>query len=218
MKQSVKRTIWILFPIFFFIFGSQGVAGSLKDSESASHSDAASTYDIVDTYAYPGFRIIQFNLAVLSHYSYLLISEKQALVIDPGRDIFKYLETAEKEGVVIKGILLTHSHADFVAGHTELAKKVGCPVYISARADAGYPHTPLKDGSVIPVGGIELKVLETPGHTLDCTTAIVYGTDGKKPEAAFTGDTLFVGSVGRPDLMGRFFCRFKCGWRRESRF
>ncbi|MBU0463812.1 MAG: MBL fold metallo-hydrolase [Proteobacteria bacterium] len=187
----------------FIIFGTQSFAGSLKDSESASHSDAASNYDIVDTYSYPGFRIIQFNLAVLSHYSYMLISGKQALVVDPGRDIGKYLEIAQKEDADIKGILLTHSHADFVAGHTELAKQAGCPVFISARADAGYPHTAVKDGSIIPIGSVELKVLETPGHTLDCTTSIVYSTiDGEKPQAAFTGDTLFVGSIGRPDLMG----------------
>lgn len=202
MKQTFRKSIWILFPIIFFICGSQGIAGSLKDSESASHSDAASNYDIVETYSYPGFEIIQFNLAVLSHYSYLLISGKEALVIDPGRDVFTYLEVAQKKGVDIKGILLTHSHADFVAGHVELAKKANCPIYISARADAGYPHSPMNDGFILPIGNVELKVLETPGHTLDCTTAIVYGTDGKKPEAAFSGDTLFVGSVGRPDLMG----------------
>ncbi|MBU2628640.1 MAG: MBL fold metallo-hydrolase, partial [Proteobacteria bacterium] len=187
----------------FIIFGTQSFAGSLKDSESASHSDAASLYDIVDTYTYPGFQIIQFNLAVLSHYSYMLISGNQALIVDPGRDIFTYLDVAQKQNTQIKGVLLTHSHADFVAGHIELAEKTGCPVFISEKANAGYPHTPLKDGSIISIGSVELKVLETPGHTLDCTTSIVYGTGaGKKPEAAFTGDTLFVGSIGRPDLMG----------------
>ncbi|WP_300462337.1 rhodanese-like domain-containing protein [Desulfobacula sp.] len=203
MNQIVKRIVFTISTILFLIFGTQGFAGTLKDTESASHSDAASTYDIVDTYTYPGFRIVQFNLAVLSHYSYLLISGNQALVVDPGRDIFTYLDVAQKENTQIKGILLTHSHADFVAGHTELAKKAGCPVYISAKADAGYPHTPLKDGSIISIGSAELTVLETPGHTLDCTTSIVSSTvDGKKQQAAFTGDTLFVGSIGRPDLMG----------------
>jgi hydroxyacylglutathione hydrolase len=203
MKPTVKGTILIFFSIFLLIFGTQGFAGTLKDTESASHSDSASNYDIVDTYTYPGFRIIQFNLTVLSHYSYLLISGNQALVVDPGRDVSTYLEVAQKEKADIKGILLTHSHADFVAGHTELAQKADCPVFISAKADAGYPHTPLKDGSTIPIGSAELQILETPGHTLDCTTAIVYSTvDGKKQQAAFTGDTLFVGSIGRPDLMG----------------
>ncbi|MFH2059428.1 MAG: rhodanese-like domain-containing protein [Pseudomonadota bacterium] len=204
MKRIIKGTILILFTIFLLIFSTQGFAGSLKDTESASHSDAASTYDIVDTYTYPGFRIIQFNLAVLSHYSYLLISGDQAIVVDPGRDISTYLKVAQKEKAIIKGVLLTHSHADFVAGHTELAKKANCPVFISAKADAGYPHTSLKDGSTILIGKAELQILETPGHTLDCTTAIVYSIvdGGKKQQAAFTGDTLFVGSIGRPDLMG----------------
>ncbi|WP_413910489.1 MBL fold metallo-hydrolase [Desulfobacula sp.] len=203
MKIIFKGIVLIIFSMIFIIFGTQGFAGSLKDSESASHSDAASTCEIVDTYSYPGFQIIQFNLAVLSHYSYMLISGNQALVVDPGRDIFTYLEIAQKENVDIKGVLLSHSHADFVAGHTELAEKAGCPVFISAKADAGYPHTPLKDGSIISIGSAELKVLETPGHTLDCTTSIVYSTvDGEKTQAAFTGDTLFAGSIGRPDLMG----------------
>ncbi|MBU2456219.1 MAG: MBL fold metallo-hydrolase, partial [Proteobacteria bacterium] len=121
----------------FIIFGTQSFAGSLKDSESASHSDAASLYDIVDTYTYPGFQIIQFNLAVLSHYSYMLISGNQALIVDPGRDIFTYLDVAQKQNTQIKGVLLTHSHADFVAGHIELAEKTGCPVFISEKANAG---------------------------------------------------------------------------------
>lgn len=203
MKAAIKTILPAMFFTIFFVLGTQSFAGDIKDSESASHSDAAADYDIVDTYAYPGFKIIQFNLAVLSHYSYMLISEKQALVVDPGRDVFKYLEVAQKENSEIKGILLTHSHADFVAGHMELAKRTGCPVFISTRAEAGYPHTPLKDGSTLTVGTAVLEVLETPGHTLDSTTSIVYSTrDGKKAEAVFTGDTLFVGSIGRPDLMG----------------
>lgn len=203
----MKRKIQILRSFFCIIIllnvATQGFAGSIKDSESASHSDTASGYDIVDTYPYPGFKIIQFNLAVLSHYSYMLISEKQALVVDPGRDVFTYLEIAEKEDSKIVGILLTHSHADFIAGHIELAKAAECPVYISSRAQAGYVHTPLKDGSSISIGAANIKVLETPGHTLDCTTSIVYsGENGEKAEALFSGDTLFVGSIGRPDLMG----------------
>lgn len=203
----MKRKIKILLSFFCIIIllnaATQGFAGSIKDSESASHSDTASGYDIVDTYPYPGFKIIQFNLAVLSHYSYMLISEKQALVVDPGRDVFTYLETAEKQDAKIVGILLTHSHADFVAGHIELAKAAGCPVYISFRAEAGYVHTPLKDGSLISIGTANIRVLETPGHTLDCTTSVVYsGKNMEKAEALFSGDTLFVGSIGRPDLMG----------------
>jgi len=203
MERKIKYLLSFFCIILLLNVTVQIFAGSIKDSESASHSDAASGYDIVDTYSYPGFKIIQFNLAVLSHYSYMLISQNQAIVVDPGRDVFTYLEIAEKENLKIIGILLSHSHADFVAGHTELAKEVGCPVYISSRAEAGYRHTPLKDGSTISIGAATIKVLETPGHTLDCTTSVVYsGGNAKKAEALFSGDTLFVGSIGRPDLMG----------------
>lgn len=203
MKKKQSYSCVILFLLILFLLTPCTQAGSIKDSESASHSDAASGYDIVDTYVYPGFKIIQFNLAVLSHYSYMLISEKQAMVVDPGRDVMTYLSVAQKEGVEIAGVLLTHSHADFVAGHTEIAKAVGCPIYISIKAEAGYPHTPLKDGSTLSVGSAIIKVLETPGHTLDCTTSIVSSEQQKeKPLALFSGDTLFVGSIGRPDLMG----------------
>ncbi len=203
MERKIKYLLFFFCVMLLLNVTVQSFAGSIKDSESASHSDAASGYDIVDTYSYPGFKIIQFNLAVLSHYSYMLISENQAIVVDPGRDVFTYLEIAKKENSKIIGILLTHSHADFVAGHTELAKAAGCPVYISSRAEAGYKHTPLKDGSTISVGVATIKVLETPGHTLDCTTSVVYsGKNAEKAEALFSGDTLFVGSIGRPDLMG----------------
>jgi len=175
----------------------------IKDTESASHADSAAIYDIVDTYNYPGFKIIQFNLGVLSHYSYMLFSNGETIIVDPGRDIFKYLEIAKKENSTVKGVLLTHSHADFVAGHMEIAKIIGCPVYISHKANAGYEHVPTKDGTIIQLNKVTIKVLETPGHTLDCTTSLVFGPDNKEiPKAMFTGDTLFVGSIGRPDLMG----------------
>ncbi|MBN2291900.1 MAG: MBL fold metallo-hydrolase, partial [Pirellulales bacterium] len=108
-------------------------AAEIKDAEAATHGDDAASYQIVDTYKFPGFKIIQFDLAVLSHYSYMLISGGECLVIDPGRDIFTYLETAKKEGVKITGVWLTHSHADFVAGHIEFAKQLGVPLRISEK-------------------------------------------------------------------------------------
>jgi rhodanese-related sulfurtransferase/glyoxylase-like metal-dependent hydrolase (beta-lactamase superfamily II) len=178
-----------------------GAAG-LKDAESASHGDEAANYQLIKTYEYPGFRVLQFNLAVLSHYSYMLLSGKEALVVDPGRDIDAYLETAKKEGVTITGVFLTHSHADFVAGHMEMAKVMGCPIYISAAARAGYKHDALREGSTVKVGDATVKFLETPGHTLDVMCGMVYGTaDPAKPLVMFTGDVIFVGSVGRPDLL-----------------
>ncbi|MDT8377870.1 MAG: rhodanese-like domain-containing protein [Desulfotignum sp.] len=204
MKTSVKCLLVFVISALCLVNGpATGFAGTIKDTESSSHSDTASTYDIVDTYTYQGFTVIQFKLAVLSHYSYMLISDGQALVVDPGRDVFTYIDVARDQQAGITGILLTHSHADFVAGHIELAERIGCPVYISHRAEAGYAHVVLKEGSIITVGSTELEILETPGHTLDSTTAIIYSTRGEKnAEALFTGDTLFVGSIGRPDLMG----------------
>ena len=94
----------------------------LKDTESATHGYDAAYHQIVDTYEYPGFSVIQINLPVLSHYSYMLISDKQALVVDPDRDISAYLDLANEKELGIKGVLLTHSHADFIAGHIELLR------------------------------------------------------------------------------------------------
>lgn len=178
-------------------------AGTVKDAESASHAADSAAYQVVDTYTYPGFSIVQFTLPVLSHYSYILVSGNEALVVDPGRDIFAYLEYAREKALTIRGVFLTHSHADFVAGHTEMAAELGCPVYISAESGAGYAHTGLSDGTDIPVGQAVVKAMATPGHTLDSMCGCVYSPGRTDvPAAMFTGDMLFVGSVGRPDLMG----------------
>ena len=204
MEKTVKYCVFLMLLFCLTAFRCDNAfTGEIKDLESASHADTAAFYDIVDTYEYPEFSVIQFNLAVLSHYSYMLISNQEALIVDPGRDVFRYMEVAKERNAVIKGVLLSHSHADFIAGHAELAQILKCPVYISEKANAGYTHEPLKDGSVITIGDTTLKVLETPGHTLDCTTTLVYTReDLKNSKVLFTGDTLFVGSVGRPDLMG----------------
>lgn len=197
------KIVFILFFVCLYVQQLPCFAATIKDSESASHADSAANYEVINTYTYPGFKVLQFNLAVLSHYSYMLVSNGEALVVDPGRDIFTYVEIAKKENAVIKGVLLTHSHADFIAGHMELAKAANCPVYISVQAHAVYPHQPIKEGSSIRIGQATIKVLETPGHTLDCTTSLVFGPDNlETPLTMFTGDTLFVGSIGRPDLMG----------------
>lgn len=180
-----------------------GHAAALTDAESASHADTAATYQIVQVYSYPGYRLVQFNLAVLSHYSYLLVSGKEALAVDPGRDVDAYLEWCKKEGVKLTGVFLTHNHADFVAGHLELAKAAGCPVYVSAQAGAAFPHKPLKEGDTIKVGEAVVKILETPGHTPEGLCGLVaHKAKPQEPHLLLTGDTLFIGSVGRPDLMG----------------
>lgn len=178
-------------------------SAEIKDAEAATHGDEAASYQVVDTYEFPGFKIIQFDLAVLSHYSYMLISDGECLVIDPGRDIFTYLETAKKQGVKITGVWLTHSHADFVAGHIEFAEQLNVPLSISEKAQAGYQHTALKENDSVEVGGAVLKILETPGHTPDSMCGLVASKQAPdKPLVMLTGDTLFIGSVGRPDLLG----------------
>lgn len=192
---------YIITGVILISFVLVATAGEIKDSESASHDDSAAKYQIVDTYKYPGFELVQFNLAVLSHYSYILVSQKEALIVDPGRDVAAYLAYCQKKGLKIKGVFLSHSHADFVAGHSEMAKQAGVPIYAGIKSGAKFPHKPVKEGTVIKVGTASLSVLETPGHTPDGLCGIVSSKSGE-PFVALTGDTLFIGSVGRPDLMG----------------
>ena len=195
-------TLLLLFSLCFML--NTGAWGSeIKDSESAAHGADASKYHVVDTYAFPGFKLIQMELPVLSIYSYMLISEGKALVVDPCRDISFFLDMAEKEGAKIIGVYLSHSHADFVAGHMELVNAVKCPIYQSKMSGAEYPFKPLKEGSTIQVGKALVKFIETPGHTPDGMCGLVYGPENPNvPELMLTGDVVFVGSVGRPDLMG----------------
>ncbi len=180
------------------------VAAEIKDAESATHGDEAAQYQQVDTYEYPGFEVVQYDLAALSHFSYLLVSDGEALVVDPGRDVATYLKAADDRGVKIKAVWLSHSHADFVAGQIELAHALNVPIYISRQAGAGYEHTGLKEGDTLQVGSAVVTFLETPGHTPDSMCGLVAKADQPdQPLAMFTGDTLFVGSVGRPDLLGK---------------
>jgi hydroxyacylglutathione hydrolase len=178
-------------------------SGAIKDSESESHDYRASSHSIVDTYTFPGFKVIQFTLPVLSIYSYMLVSDGEALMVDPVRDISFYLDTAKKEGATIKGVYLTHSHADFIAGHSELVKAVNCPIYQSHKSGAEYPFKAVDENSSLQFGQATLKFMDTPGHTPDGMCCAVYSKDQPEtPQCLLTGDVLFVGSVGRPDLMG----------------
>jgi rhodanese-related sulfurtransferase/glyoxylase-like metal-dependent hydrolase (beta-lactamase superfamily II) len=183
------------------VLASHSAVAAVKDAEAASHADDAATQTLVKTYEFPGVNIVQLNLAVLSHYSYMLISGNDALVVDPDRDIQAYLEMAGKEGWTIKGIFLTHSHADFVAGHTEMVHAVGCPIYQNKTSGAQYPIQALEDGALLPLGEATLQFIASPGHTPDGMVALVLDKN-KRPSALLSGDTLFVGSIGRPDLMG----------------
>jgi rhodanese-related sulfurtransferase/glyoxylase-like metal-dependent hydrolase (beta-lactamase superfamily II) len=179
-----------------------GHAAGIKDSESASHDTDAASYSVVNTYFFSNFRVIQLTLPVLSTYCYLLISDSEALAVDPGRDISAILRTAEKEKVTIKGVYLTHSHADFIAGHLEMATALKCPIYQSKNSGAAYSIHPLSDGDRIAVGAASVKFIATPGHTPDGMCALVSGKNSPDAtEAMFTGDVLFVGSMGRPDLL-----------------
>ena len=145
----------------------------------------------------------QFYLGCLSHASYYLGSEGEAAIIDPQRDISQYLDEAEANGQKIKYVIETHSHADFVSGHLELADKTGAEIIYGQRANTQFPTHKVKDGDELSVGKIKLKFLETPGHTPEGITILAENTeDASEPVKMFTGDTLFIGDVGRPDLIG----------------
>ncbi len=143
----------------------------------------------------------QFYLGCLAHASYLLGSEGEGIVVDPQRDVEIYLEAARKHGLQIRCIFETHLHADFVSGHKELAAKTGATIYIGRAAGATFPHVDVSDGFELHVGKLRINALETPGHTPESICLVV--TDEEKsqqPWAVLTGDTLFIGDVGRPDL------------------
>ncbi|MBC7541151.1 MAG: MBL fold metallo-hydrolase [Candidatus Sericytochromatia bacterium] len=144
-----------------------------------------------------------FYLSCLSHGSYLIGARGQAAVIDPQRDVDQYLAAAEAAGLTITAIIETHLHADFVSGHQELSARTGAPIYVGRRTETGFAAERLTDGDEVTVGTLVLHVLETPGHTPEGISLLV--TDKAQPEMIpklFTGDTLFIGDVGRPDLAG----------------
>ncbi len=152
----------------------------------------------------------QFYLNCLAHASYLIGDEttRTAAVIDPQRDIDRYLAFADERGLRIQHVFLTHFHADFIAGHLELRDRTGATIYLGAAAKAEYPFTPLADGAIVQFGQVRLQALATPGHTPESISITVYdlARSDTEPYAVLTGDTLFVGDVGRPDL------RVALGW------
>src|SRR5216110_1141662 len=146
----------------------------------------------------------QFYLNCLAHASYLVGDEqtRTAAVVDPQRDIDQYLSFAGEHGLRIAHVFLTHLHADFIAGHLELRDRAGATIYLGAAASAEYAFTPLADGDRIALGRVRLQAIETPGHTPESISIAVYDLDRSEtePHAVLTGDTLFIGDVGRPDL------------------
>jgi rhodanese-related sulfurtransferase/glyoxylase-like metal-dependent hydrolase (beta-lactamase superfamily II) len=147
----------------------------------------------------------QYYLGCLSHASYLITDEKTktAAVVDPQRDIEQYLADAEAGGYQIKHVFLTHFHADFLAGHIELRDRVGAKIYLGSRAEAKFDFVKAKEGDRVDFGDVRLEILETPGHTPEGISILVFDLvkDPAKPYAVLTGDTLFIGDVGRPDLL-----------------
>jgi glyoxylase-like metal-dependent hydrolase (beta-lactamase superfamily II)/rhodanese-related sulfurtransferase len=143
----------------------------------------------------------QFYLTCLSHASYMIGSEGEAAVVDPQRDVDIYLKAADEQSLKIRHIFETHLHADFVSGHKELAARTGAKIYIGAQANAEFPHVPFTDGFEVKMGAVRIRALETPGHTPESVCLVI--TDEEKsaqPCAVLSGDTLFIGDVGRPDL------------------
>jgi hydroxyacylglutathione hydrolase len=143
----------------------------------------------------------QFYLGCLAHASYMLGSDGEAVVVDPQRDVDIYLNAAAEHGLKIAHIFETHLHADFISGHNELAARSGATIYIGAQAGAKFPHQDVEDGIEVRCGKLRLTVRETPGHTPESICLVVTDEEmSSKPWAVLTGDTLFLGDVGRPDL------------------
>ncbi|MBS1588012.1 MAG: MBL fold metallo-hydrolase [Bacteroidetes bacterium] len=143
--------------------------------------------------------IQQLYTNCLSEAAYFISNEGEAAVIDPLRDVDVYIKLAAEKGVQIKYIFETHFHADFVSGHLELAQKTGAPIVYGPTTKASFPIHEAKDGEIFQIGKLQLKAIHTPGHTLESTSYLLLNESGE-PHCIFTGDTLFVGDVGRPDL------------------
>lgn len=147
----------------------------------------------------------QYYLGCLAHASYLIADErtKQAVVVDPQRDIEQYLHDAAAGGYSIRYVILTHFHADFLAGHIELRNRAGARIVMGAQAQAEFEFQAVHDGETLELGDVRLTMLETPGHTPEGLSVLVYDKTVSEsiPHAVLTGDTLFIGDVGRPDLL-----------------
>ena len=145
----------------------------------------------------------QFYLGCLAHASYLIGSDGEAAVVDPQRDVDQYVEEARRQGMKIKYVVETHLHADFVSGHHELAERTGAQIVFGAQAGVTFAHVGVRDGDLLKIGKVDLRILHTPGHTPESISLLLRDPDDAgKPMKVLTGDTLFIGDVGRPDLAG----------------
>ena len=144
-------------------------------------------------------KVEQIYTGCLAQGAYYVESNGEAVVIDPLREVQPYIEKAEKDNAKIKYVLETHFHADFVSGHLDLAKKTGATIVFGPTAKPGFEAQVAEDGEILNVGNIQIKVIHTPGHTMESTCFLLIDENGKET-SLFTGDTLFIGDVGRPDL------------------
>src|SRR5260370_40417018 len=146
-------------------------------------------------------QVEHFYLGCLAHASYLVSSEGVAAVIDPQRDVDIYLDAAKQKNLKIEHIIETHVHADFVSGHHELSERTGAQIYLGADSGAQFSHIAVKNGDEICVGQCRFEFLQTPGHTIESICILMRDlSQPERPAIVFTGDTLFVGDVGPPDL------------------
>jgi glyoxylase-like metal-dependent hydrolase (beta-lactamase superfamily II)/rhodanese-related sulfurtransferase len=141
--------------------------------------------------------IKQFKDEPLAHYSYAIVSEGEMALIDPSRNPLQYYAYAEEQNAKIVAVFETHPHADFVSGHLQIQQETGATIYVSKLVGVDYPHTPFDEGNKLKIGAITIRALHTPGHSPDSLTFVA---EEKGQMSLFTGDTLFIGNVGRPDL------------------
>ena len=141
----------------------------------------------------------QLYTKCLAEATYYITSGKEAAIVDPLRETEPYLERLKNDGATLKYIFLTHFHADFVSGHVDLALKTGARIVLGPNATAAYEFHQAKDGEIFTLGDLKIKALHTPGHTMESTCYLLFTEKGEQ-HAIFSGDTLFIGDVGRPDL------------------
>lgn len=178
-------------------------AAEAGDAEAAVHGDTAAAPQRSFEERVEGVLLRQYQLGCLSQLTYLIVAGPEAAVVDPQRDVEHYLADAAALGAKVTRVLLTHTNADFVAGHTELAARTGATIHISGESGSSFPHQALADGDVLTLGGAVVEAWATPGHTLDSMTFLVRPAGRGTPVRwLLTGDTLFLGSIGRPDLVG----------------
>ncbi|HCN11087.1 MAG TPA: MBL fold metallo-hydrolase, partial [Chryseobacterium sp.] len=144
-------------------------------------------------------KIEQIYTGCLAQGAYYIVSENEAAIIDPLRETKPYIDRLEKDGVKLKYIFETHFHADFVSGHVDLSNKTGAPIVYGPTAKPEFEAIIAEDNQIFEIGKIKIKVLHTPGHTMESSTYLLIDENGKET-AIFSGDTLFLGDVGRPDL------------------